>query len=108
MDQAVVTDLKQFIAGAITQQTADIRGDIRQLGVRLDNVETRLDNLEQKVDDGFAGIADALEAMNATFEPRLNNHERRLVRIEAAPGNRRRRPSRNLLYLMELWRGLKK
>jgi len=57
MNEDVITDLKQFIAGAITQQTSDIRQDIQQL-------DKRVGSLEAKVDDGFSGIAEILEDMN--------------------------------------------
>ena len=99
MSEEVVADLKEFISGAITQQTLTLRQAIQQLDKRVgslesrfDNLESRFDSLEQKVDslelkvdDGFAAIAEILENMNthnSVLEVRLNNHSKRLTHIE--------------------------
>jgi peptidoglycan hydrolase CwlO-like protein len=72
MHEAMIVDLKQFIAGAITQQTSDIRQDIQRLDKRVGRLETKvggleakMGSLETKVDDGFSAIADILDEMNA-------------------------------------------
>lgn len=78
MDEDTVTDLKQFIAATITQQTSDIKEDIA--GIKDD-----IGRLEQKVDDGFAGVGEAIEGINQRFEEQDDKNkvvERRLTKFE--------------------------
>ncbi|HEV7453698.1 MAG TPA: hypothetical protein VGO07_00395 [Candidatus Saccharimonadales bacterium] len=117
MTEDVAADLKQFITGIITQQTADIRQDICRIDRRLENLDTKIggveskvssleakiggleiriggletkvyslgtktDSLENKIDNGFAAIADALEDINNANEVQLNQHGKRLTRLE--------------------------
>jgi uncharacterized protein YoxC len=92
MDEYVIADLKQFIAGAITQQTSDlhvdlhgVRQDLQKLTVRVDGLESRIGGLETKVDDGFSAIADILEDINtrhSNTEARLKDHGQRITHLE--------------------------
>jgi hypothetical protein len=96
MDKDVVADLKQFIAGAITQQTSDIRQDTGLLDGRVANLETRMggleakvgnldakvDTLNQKIDEGFLGIAEALEGANDNTETLQKDFNKRLIGLE--------------------------
>lgn len=85
MDEEVIADLKQFIAGAITQQTADLRHGLYGLQQDIQRLRQDIQKLDRKMDDGFAAIADILENVNNATEVRLNNHERRLTRLEQKP-----------------------
>ena len=92
MSEGVIDDLKQFIAGAIAQQTFDIRQDIQnlrhdvqKLDARVGTLEGRVDTLETKVDDGFSAIAQMLEDMNTRHsaqETVVEGHGRRITRLE--------------------------
>ncbi len=82
MNEDTITDLKQFIAGAITQQTSDIHYTVQQIDSRLSSLASSMKVLDQKVDDGFAAIAEMLDASSNEAEARLNNHETRLTRLE--------------------------
>ena len=85
MDEEVIADLKQFIAGAITQQTADLRHGLYGLQQDIQRLRQDIQKLDRKMDDGFAAIADILENVNNATEVRLNNHEQRLTRLEQKP-----------------------
>ena len=85
MDEEVIADLKQFIAGAITQQTADLRHGLYGLQQDIQRLRQDIQKLDRKMDDGFAAIADILENVHNATEVRLNNHERRLTRLEQKP-----------------------
>jgi|SRR6266540_2008707 len=99
ISEGVIVDLKQFIAGAITQQTADIhldmtgmRQDITSIqqgisGMKQDiqRLDQNMQKLDRKVDEGFASIAEILEDMNARSETHgvlLKDHDQRLTRLE--------------------------
>ena len=75
MNDDAITDLKQFIAATITQQTSDIRQDIS--GIKQDIVELRRDvaKIDKKVDDLSAFVADAMDASNEESQAQLKDHE---------------------------------
>lgn len=92
MNDDVIANLKQFIAGAITQQTSDLRQDIS--GIKEDitsikedivGIKTDLRALDQKVDDGFAAIAEILEDIHSghdAHEAQIKDHAARIMRLE--------------------------
>ncbi len=86
MDEGVIADLKQFIAGAITQQTWDIRHDIQQLGKRMDGVETKLGGLETRM-GGLENRMDGLENRMGGLEDRMGGLETRMSNLETRTGN---------------------
>lgn len=78
MNDDQFADLKQFITTTVSQ--TEIR-----LVEQIDKVEDRLTSLEQKIDDGFAAVAEAVDAIHI----RLDEHDkadkafnRRLTKLE--------------------------
>lgn len=72
MDEAVLTDLKQFITAIVSQQTS-------QLNQKFDALEHRLD---KKIDDLSASVADALHRSNEAIELWRKDHEQRITYLE--------------------------
>jgi gas vesicle protein len=81
MNEDVITDLKQFIATTISQQTVE-------LSTRIDSVENRLDRVEQrlkkKIDDLTDFVTNAIDVSNEEHGKQLKNHERRITKLEHA------------------------
>jgi flagellar capping protein FliD len=94
MDQALVTDLKQFITTVVVEHTASLRSDIRldirhevqreirrldekidKLDKRMDDLDIKLNNaevrLESKIDSLSAAVAEALNDSHDAIEARL-------------------------------------
>ncbi len=69
MNEDKIDDLKQFIQATVSQSE-----------MRL---EEKINNLENKMSDGFAGVADALEDINAHVEDRHSVVDQRLTILEA-------------------------
>lgn len=82
MDENVIIDLKQFIAGAVTQQTSDIQRGIHSMQQDIQGMRQDIQRLDQKIDDGFSGVAEALEDMNTAAEMQYKDFDKRLVRQE--------------------------
>jgi uncharacterized coiled-coil protein SlyX len=68
MEDDTIADLKQFIAATVSQNTAEIREDVRRL--------------DKKVDDISDSIAEAIHKTNETTDSKLKNHEHRITRLE--------------------------
>lgn len=68
MDEEIINDLKQFITVTISQQTSDLRGDIKQL--------------DSKIDDLSSSVAAALSDSNEEVDKQLKDHETRITKIE--------------------------
>ena len=87
MDDSQISDLKHFIASIISQQTStireevvtDIREDIRKEIKALDN------KLTAKIDDLSASVGEALNASNEVLGKQLDDHEKRITRLEHQP-----------------------
>lgn len=83
MDNDTIQDLKQFIAAMFSQERTSLRADIR--------ADTREDlhvldtNLSSKIDDMSAAIAAVFELNNEDVDGRLQNHEKRITRLEPMP-----------------------
>ena len=73
MNDDMLNDLKQFIVATVTQQTTDIRDEMRQ-GFR---------QVEQKIDDLSASVAQALDTSNEDTAKQLDDHEARITQLEA-------------------------
>ena len=72
VNEDIIADLKQFIAGVVAQEVGELRSDMASMEARLN---TRIDELS-------ASVAEALEAINEETDRRLKNHERRIARLE--------------------------
>ncbi len=68
MNEDIITDLKQFIVGVVTQQCAYTRQTVS--------------GLEVKMDDSFSDIAEILEDMNTRHDAVEKDHERRIGLLE--------------------------
>lgn len=73
MKDDVIQDLKQFITNTLTQQLADVRGDIATLNIKFDKLESKVEDIDSKTDA-------ILEAVGESFE----NHEQRITKLEQA------------------------
>lgn len=79
MNEDIITDLKQFIAATVAQQTTDLRQEIG--GLRL-HVKQELGRIDQKLDNLSAFVAQAIDAANDTTGTQLKNHEQRITQLE--------------------------
>lgn len=103
MNEDIINDLKQFIAGQIHQQSSDIRGDIsnirgdigdirsdiKRLDEKIDAVDVRLsekiEDVDLKIDTILEHIGTQTEENNKDTANRFNNHEARITKLEARP-----------------------
>lgn len=79
MDEVIIDDLKQYIAVTTKHEGSLIRAE---LGKRIDKVEGRLDGVETKLDDLTSFVIDAIDISNTETDRVLNNHERRITKLE--------------------------
>jgi chromosome segregation ATPase len=86
MSEETAADLKQFIAGAISQSTFEIRQDIKHLDLRLERLETRVGGLEVRI-DGLESRINGLEVRIDGLEVRIDSFEAHLGNIEGRVGN---------------------
>jgi len=86
MDDQTLNDLTQFIstttARQLALQTEDLRSDIGRVDIKIDGVEQRL---TKKIGDLSDAVSEALETSNSATAKQLQNHETRLVKLEAKP-----------------------
>lgn len=75
MTRKEIDELKDFVQVTVVASE-------NRLGARIDKLETRVDRLEAKVDNGFAGIAEALDAIIAHVDAANALTNRRLTRLE--------------------------
>ncbi|MFI5212796.1 MAG: hypothetical protein ACHQTE_02435 [Candidatus Saccharimonadales bacterium] len=68
MNKDVIDDLKQFITAAISQQ--------------IDGLETRIDNRFEDSNEKLNEILDVLGQNQQRVDDTLDNHERRIVKLE--------------------------
>ena len=68
----VVADLKQFIAGLLSQQTSELRAEFK----------AEIAQTNKKIDDLSLAVAEAIETTNEATEAQLKDHGRRIVRLE--------------------------
>ena len=81
-NEELFTDLKQFIAATVSQQTS-------QLDQRLDKVEQRIGGVEQQIqelradmDDQFNTVLGAIGERFEATDARVQDHQDRLHRLE--------------------------
>lgn len=98
MDEMQLAGLMQFITVTISHHVnglrQDIGADIRRLDQKIDDLEERLSKkmddklstldrrLSKKIDDLSAAVGEALDTINEETNKQLQDHERRLVRLE--------------------------
>jgi hypothetical protein len=78
MNEEQFADLKQFITSTVSQTET-------RLGERIDKVEDRLTSLEQKMDDGFAAVAESIDAIHTSLDKHDKTNKafnQRLTKIE--------------------------
>jgi len=80
----VISDLKQFIAATISQETKLLNDRIDRSLVGLEvRLENRLEaRLSKKIEEFAHGIGDAIEALTASVDGKLDNHETRITKLE--------------------------
>lgn len=76
MDAEIIADLKQFIAATVSQQLA---GTEERLEKRITDFES---NMNTKFDDLSQSIAEVIDTSNDAHDQRLNDHEKRIARLE--------------------------
>lgn len=94
MNEAIITDLKQFITATVTQATSDMatKDDIAGLGARITGLDQRVTGLDQSM-TGLGQRMSALERRFDDFDLKLDtiadahaetleNHEHRLAKLE--------------------------
>lgn len=75
MNDDIIQDLKQFIATTVSQQTSDLREDMQKMESRLTNGITDLS----------VSIGETIEASHEPIESQLQNHEKRITKLEKQP-----------------------
>lgn len=86
MDQSVIDDLKQFIAATVSQQisaqTSELLTELRtELRAEIGDLEGRL---TQKIDDLSSAVGHAMNDSNQSADDQLEDHERRITKLEHA------------------------
>jgi uncharacterized coiled-coil protein SlyX len=79
----VITDLKQFITAAFSQQFSELREEINQFGARFDKLESRFDDLETKVDGLSAFVSETIDIQSDICEAQFIGHDKRITKLEA-------------------------
>ncbi|HSW37492.1 MAG TPA: hypothetical protein VLG37_03955 [Candidatus Saccharimonadales bacterium] len=72
MNDDTIEDLKQFIAATVAQQISEVRLDIKKLDHKL----------TAKIDDLSESVAKAIEDSNESTDAQLNDHEKRITKLE--------------------------
>jgi peptidoglycan hydrolase CwlO-like protein len=84
MNEEVIQDLKQFIEATVSQQMAGLatKEDVKALDAKIDRVDAKIDRLDKKVDAIQDAIAETMTHANEAMDATLQDHERRLTRLE--------------------------
>lgn len=80
MNDDAIADLKQFIAATVSQMSVSLREEIKEDTLNL--VREEVAKLDAKMTDGFAGVADAIDTLAESIEPRLDDHGARITKLE--------------------------
>lgn len=91
MDQAIIDDLKQFIATTVSQQVSfhanALHGEISKLRADMEKgfrqVHEKFEIVEHKIDNLSDSVGEALDTSNEETGRQLNDHEVRLTKLEA-------------------------
>lgn len=87
-NEDLLNDLKQFIAATVSQQTADIRGDISGIKIDISDIKGDIKSLDVKIDqvkEQLGGVADVVEDLHRGQEVLVkqgNEHGIRIERLE--------------------------
>jgi hypothetical protein len=84
MDQTIIDDFKQFITATISQQFSNVatKDDIASLDQKIDVLDRKLSG---KIDELQSSVATALDNSNDTVDDQLQDHERRIAKLEHRP-----------------------
>jgi len=83
MDEDSIADLKQFIATVVR---TTVREEIAEaLAASEARMSAKIEAVDSKVDEVLAAVADAMTTHTEDIDERLNNHEKRLTRLEHKP-----------------------
>lgn len=83
MNEEIIADFKQFISATVSQQTNDLRGDMREMREDIKEMRGDIERLDQKIDDLSISVAEAIETTNEETHKLLQNHENRISHLEA-------------------------
>jgi hypothetical protein len=76
MDETVITDLKQFIATTVSQQSTVLRNELR------DEMQELHDISMAKIDTLSEAIAEVIESNNEILDVQFSDHEQRITKLE--------------------------
>jgi len=85
MDEVMLNDLKQFIAVTISQQTSELRSDMAKMSGDIQEVRGDIKRIDQKFDNLTEHVAEALDTANEATHKQLQNHEKRIRKLESEP-----------------------
>ncbi len=84
----IIDDLKQFTEATISQSEARLKDDLASKE-ELRSLDDKVTGLEKKMMDGFSGVADAIDALDAHIDERFDkvaeghdHHETRITKLE--------------------------
>lgn len=81
MNEADITDLKQFITATVSQQLASV---VQELTAQTQTMSRQLNQkIDERIDEVLDVIGDALEAANDASHEQLKDHEHRIARLES-------------------------
>jgi hypothetical protein len=89
MDETTLSDLKQFIAATVSQQTADIKQDIKRLDEKIDTkidaLDSKLSNkIDERTEEILAAVGESTETRFELIEQDISQIKVRLTKLETA------------------------
>ncbi|HSW98338.1 MAG TPA: hypothetical protein VLF71_00715 [Candidatus Saccharimonadales bacterium] len=82
MDEAQLDDLKQFIAGIVSQTEVRLQGQITGLRGDVTQLQGGLAQLRDEMADGFSGVGEAIASIHDQMAERDIEVDKRLVALE--------------------------
>lgn len=93
MNDEIISDLKQFIATTISQQTASLEQKMdkgfeevdkrfEQVDKRFEAIDKRFDEMDDKIDITVAGIGETITELSDNINAVTKDHEHRISRLE--------------------------
>ena len=86
MDEELVDDLKLFITTTVAQGIQDVRDDLDKVDKKIGMVDKKLSNkidaVDRKLGNKIDAVASTLTKVNDSTYEELDDHERRLKRLE--------------------------
>lgn len=84
MDSDTINDLKQFIAATVSQQTADIKQDIKRLDTKIDALDKKLSKkIDERTEEILTAVGDSTETRFEVTEHEISKINVRLTKLEA-------------------------